>query len=160
YMFRVVFIAFFGHGDAHSPETRHDQTAGHVHDAPAVMTIPLWILAVLAMVIGIGFAVAHPAENTEAPIWLTALAVTAAGAGIVLGWMTYQRRVVDPRALSNAFAWIRDAAVERFWLDELFLVIYSRIILGGSRIIGWIDRYVVDGIVNLLSALTLWLGDH
>jgi NADH-quinone oxidoreductase subunit L len=160
YMFRVVFIAFFGQGAAHSSAAGHDPGASHVHDAPAVMTIPLWILAVLAVAIGLGFTVSHPAEDVEVPAWLTALAVTAAVAGIALAWLTYQRRSVDPRVLSNAFAWIRDAAVERFWLDELFLVIYRRVILRGSRLVGWIDRYVVDGIVNLLSAWTLWLGDH
>src|SRR5713226_4498139 len=56
YMFRVVFVAFMGapagsaaHG---SGPAGHD--AAHAHDAPAIMTVPLWILALLAMVIGIG----------------------------------------------------------------------------------------------------------
>ncbi len=47
YMFRVVFIAFFG---AAAPRRRrtaaaHEHGATHAHDAPALMTIPLWILA-------------------------------------------------------------------------------------------------------------------
>ena len=32
--------------------------------------------------------------------------------------------------------------------------------LGFSRLIGWIDRYIVDGIVNVLSAWTLRFGDE
>ena len=31
--------------------------------------------------------------------------------------------------------------------------------LGFSRLIGWIDRYVVDGVLNVLSAWTLSAGD-
>src|SRR6266508_1067762 len=58
YMFRVVFIAFFG-APAHAV-AGHGHAGGHVHDAPAVMTVPLWILAGLAMALGIGFAITHP----------------------------------------------------------------------------------------------------
>jgi NADH-quinone oxidoreductase subunit L len=158
YMFRVVFIAFFG-SPARVPSARGHAEA-HAHDAPAVMTIPLWILAGLAMVIGIGFAVTHPKTELEAPAWLTTTAVGVAVAGIVLAWLTYQRRVVDPLRLSSAVGWIRDAAVQRFWLDDLFIGVYRDVILGSSRLIGWIDRYVVDGIVNLLSAWTLRFGDR
>ena len=78
----------------------------------------------------------------------------------MLAWLTYQRRAVDAQKLSDAFGLIRDAAIRRFWLDDLFEGIYRRIILGFSWIIGWIDRYLVDGIVNLLSAWTLWFGDR
>jgi NADH-quinone oxidoreductase subunit L len=157
YMFRVVFIAFFGtlaHAGAHG----HDP--GHAHDAPALMTIPLWILAAFAMAIGIGFSVTHPRAEFEAPGFITPLAVTVGVAGIVLAWLTYQRGVVDPGKLSDAFALIRDAAIRRFWLDDLFAGLYRGVILGFSRIVGWIDRYVVDGIVNVLSAWTLTFGDR
>jgi NADH-quinone oxidoreductase subunit L len=155
YMFRVIFIAFAGAPAAPS----HGHGAGHAHDAPAVMTLPLWILAVLAMAIGIGFAVKHPEPEFHAPTWLTPLAVAVGVGGIALAWLTYQRRAIDAQRLSNAFALVRDAAMEKFWLDDLFIGIYRDVILRFSRIIGWIDRYLVDGIVNLLSAWTLRFGD-
>jgi NADH-quinone oxidoreductase subunit L len=81
-------------------------------------------------------------------------------AGIILAWLTYQRRAVDAQKLSDAFALIRDAALRRYWLDDLFAGVYRGIILGFSRIVGWIDRYLVDGIVNVLSAWTLSFGDR
>src|SRR4029450_8279325 len=53
YMFRVVFIAFLG-APAHADHGAHGAPhGGHAHDAPAIMTVPLWVLAALAMVIGI-----------------------------------------------------------------------------------------------------------
>jgi NADH-quinone oxidoreductase subunit L len=155
YMFRVIFITFAGAPAAPS----HGHGAGHAHDAPAVMTLPLWILAVLAMAIGIGFAVKHPEAEFHAPGWLTGVAVAVAVGGIALAWLTYQKRAIDAQRLSNAFALIRDAAMQKFWLDDLFIGIYRDVILRFSRIIGWIDRYLVDGIVNLLSAWTLRFGD-
>jgi NADH-quinone oxidoreductase subunit L len=158
YMFRVVFIAFFGAPAAgHAGE--HGHGADHAHDAPAIMTIPLWILAALAMVIGVGFAVSHPRAEFEAPGWITPLAVTVAVAGILLAWLTYQRRAIDAEALARVFGAVRFAAIRRFWLDDLFTGIYGGLVLGISRVVGWIDRYLVDGIVNLFSAWTLWLGD-
>ncbi len=123
------------------------------------MTIPLWILAAMAMAMGIGFAVAHPKAEFEAPGWITPFAVAVAVGGIVLAWLTYQRRAVDPDTLARAFGVIRYAALRRFWLDDVFTAIYARVVLGFARLIGWIDRYLVDGIVNLFSAWTLWFGD-
>jgi NADH-quinone oxidoreductase subunit L len=155
YMFRVIFIAFAGAPAAHS----HGYGSGHAHDAPAVMTLPLWILAALAMAIGIGFAVKHPEAEFHAPAWLTPLAVAVGVGGIALAWLTYQKRAIDSQRLSDAFSLIRDAAMQKFWLDDLFIGLYRDVLLRFSRIIGWIDRYLVDGIVNLLSAWTLRFGD-
>jgi NADH-quinone oxidoreductase subunit L len=151
YMFRVVFIAFFG-APAHG---------GHAHDAPAVMTVPLWILAALAMVIGIGLPRVWNVEPELAPpVWLTGAAVAVAVAGIALAWLVYGRRLISAAWLSRRFAVIGEAAEERFWLDDAFALVYRQGILGLSRIVGWVDRYIVDGTLNVLSAWTLTLGDR
>ncbi len=161
YMFRVIFITFFagpvpaGHAPGPGPAA-----GDHVHDPPAVMAIPLWILALLAMTIGTWFALTHPEAEFVAPGWITPLAIALSVGGILLAWLVYQRRAIDAERLAGAFALVREAAVESFWLDELFAVIYRRLILGVSWIVGWIDRYLVDGIVNLLSAWTLGFGDR
>ena len=36
---------------------------------------------------------------------------------------------------------------------------YKRQLLGLARIIGWVDRYIVDGVLNVISAWTLDGGD-
>src|SRR5262245_10501812 len=154
YMFRVVFIAFFGV----APRAGHPDN--HAHDGPAVMMVPLWILAWLAMALGIGFAVAHPRVEFESPGWITPLAIVIALGGIGLAWLTYERRTVDARTFTRLFAPIYQAALRRFWLDDVFQGIYDRAVLGFSRLVGWIDRYLVDGIVNVLSAWTLRAGDR
>ena len=46
YMFRLVFLAFFGEGRM-DEETKH-----HIHESPKIMTIPLLVLAVLSVVGG------------------------------------------------------------------------------------------------------------
>jgi NADH-quinone oxidoreductase subunit L len=163
YMFRVVFLAFFGHPAA-IPATSHGQGEGHgaehLHDAPAVMMGPLWLLALLSVGIGVFFTLHHPPAEFARPGWLMPLAVLVAVAGIVLAWLVYQARAISADTLATAFGPIRHAALARFWLDDLFEGLYRGAILGFSRVIGWLDRYVVDGIVNLLSAWTLEAGDR
>jgi NADH-quinone oxidoreductase subunit L len=158
YMFRVVFIAFLGEPAA--PEPHGGAHAGHAHDAPVVMGLPLWILAALAMVIGVGSLLWHPEAEFTPPTWLTPLAVGVAVGGIALAWLVYARRLISAEWLYQRFAVVAEAAVERFWLDDLFALIYRRGILGLARIVGWVDRYIVDGVLNVVSAGTLTLGDR
>jgi NADH-quinone oxidoreductase subunit L len=205
YMFRVVFLAFFGvpapvvgvahaqvghgtvgpastpprvaHAHLHNEavvEGAHVHEAPHAHEPPATMLLPLWVLALMTMAVGVyttlggaataGFFVGgeHAAANAEAlpPGWLTPAAVGAGLAGIVLAWLTYQTRTVNAASLAAAFGPIRSAAIKKFWMDDLFEGIYGIVLLGFSRIVGWIDRYIVDGVLNLLSDWTVQAGDE
>ena len=155
YMFRVVFLVFFADrhpaSDARSPR--------HAHDARAVMTVPLWILALLAMAIGIIFTMRPPEAEVHAPAWAAPLAIAMALGGILLAWLTYQRRAISADTLAAIFAPIRRAALAKFWLDDLYAAIYRSVLLAFSRGVGWIDRYLVDGVLNVVSAWTLDGGD-
>jgi NADH-quinone oxidoreductase subunit L len=149
YMFRVVFVAFFGHAHA----------GGHPHEAPWLMRGPLWLLAVLTLVVGIGLALGGGEAHGEAPGWLPPLSVGLAAGGFVLAWAMYQRGAISPARVAAALAPLDYLARRRYGLDELYSGLYRGIILGFSRLIGWIDRYFVDGILNALTALTLRAGD-
>jgi NADH:ubiquinone oxidoreductase subunit 5 (subunit L)/multisubunit Na+/H+ antiporter MnhA subunit len=87
------------------------------------------------------------------------VAVGTAVAGVLLAWLTYQRRAIDAARLASAFGPVRNAALKRFWVDDLFEAAYGIILLGLARAVGWIDRYVVDGVLNVVSAWTLTSGD-
>jgi NADH-quinone oxidoreductase subunit L len=155
YMFRVVFITFFG-----APALAHDAHDHHVHDAPPFMAAPLWILALLAVGVGILFAFWHPRAEFEELGWLTPTAVVVALAGIAFAYLVYQRRAISADTLATIFAPIRAAALQRFWIDDIFAFIYRGPMLGLARLVGWVDRYLVDGILNVLSAWTLTAGDR
>ena len=157
YMFRVVFLAFYGTPPAHD---------AHPHDPPMAMALPLWVLAALSLGVGLYFTVAGPALpfgpaelEFESPAWLMPLAVGSAIGGILLAWLTYQRRAIDAGALAGAFGPIRYAALKRFWIDDVFEGAYGVVLLGFSRAVGWFDRYVIDGLLNVVSSWTLASGD-
>jgi NADH-quinone oxidoreductase subunit L len=173
YMFRVVFLAFFGAPTAadvdpahteHSHDVSHNagrpgHGAAHAHDAPLPMTGPLWVLALIAMAIGLFFAVRPPHAEFQAAGWITPAAVGVAVSGILLAWLTYQRRAISADALASLFGPIRRAALARFWLDDIYVAAYRHVLLAFSRVVGWVDRYVVDGVLNVVSAWTLDGGD-
>jgi NADH-quinone oxidoreductase subunit L len=147
YMFRVVFIAFFGRAHA----------ADHLHDAPVLMAVPLWILAVLTA--GLGLYLAAGGGEHHGPGWLPVLSLGLAAGGIALAWATYARGLVSADRLAALFRPIDFLARRRYGLDALYTGLYGGFILGFSRLVGWVDRYVVDGVLNVLSAWTLTGGD-
>ena len=149
YMFRVVFVAFFGRAHA----------GGHPHEAPWLMRGPLWLLAILTLAVGIRLALGGGEAHEEAPGWLPPLSVGLATVGFVLAWAMYQRGAVDPARVAAVLRPLDYLARRRYGLDGLYAGVYRGIILGLSRLIGWIDRYLVDGILNALTALTLRAGD-
>jgi NADH-quinone oxidoreductase subunit L len=179
YMFRVVFLVFFGtppatasaHGATAPTHAGHHESAhhgAHEHDPPAPMLLPLWILALLSLAVGIYSTFIGPglvaapegaAEHT-APGWLTPAAVGVAVAGIALAWLTYQRRTINAASLASMFGPIRHAALAKFWIDDLFEGVLAAGILAFSRLVGWVDRYIVDGVLNVVSVWTVTTGDE
>jgi NADH-quinone oxidoreductase subunit L len=160
YMFRAIILAFFG--------SRH--AAGHPHDPPFVMAAPLWILAALSVGAGVlatrwlGLSLAEfVARDAQAPLphgpgWLMPVSVGLAVAGILGAWLTYQREAVSAAALRQALGPLARAAEEGYGLDAVYGAVYRRVLLGLARVVGWIDRYLVDGLVNVASAWTLQAG--
>jgi NADH-quinone oxidoreductase subunit L len=196
YMFRVVFLAFFGTPAVHNvpvvsgfspisggpPKGGHYETdvvsgfnrtgshGAHEHDPPPPMLLPLWLLALLSLAVGIYSTVSGQgllleageagAAEHAAPGWLTPAAVGVAIAGIALAWLTYQRGTISASTLASLFGPIRRAALKKFWIDDLFEGVVATAALAFSSLIGWIDRYLVDGVLNVVSAWTVTTGDE
>jgi NADH-quinone oxidoreductase subunit L len=150
YMFRVVFIVFFGHG--------HPAGDAHPHDPPWLMRGPLWLLAALTVVLGLWFAIGGTGEH-HPPAWLTVLSLALAGAGILLAWAMYGVRTLPTEVVRRPLAMFDFLARRRYFLDAIYTGIYRGLVLGFSRVVGWTDRYLVDGLLNVCSAWTLRAGD-
>ena len=150
YMFRVVFLAFFA----------RPHHAGHAHHVvPGLMDWVCRLLAALTLALGLRAAF-FGGHHAEGPPWLPWLSLGLAGAGIALAWAMYQRGVVDPARMAAVVRPIDWMARRRYGLDAVFAGLYRGGLLAFSRLIGWIDRYLVDGVLNALSAWTLRAGDR
>jgi NADH-quinone oxidoreductase subunit L len=143
YMSRLFFLAFTG-------VPRGTATA---HESPAVMTVPLVMLAVLAA--GLGFAgvpafldpLARPAGLD---IGTLLLSNGLAAAGILVAFFAFgprRRAQTEPRRPGPVYSLLAN----KFYIDELYLFLIRGLYFTLTAAVAWFDRHVVDGMVNLVG---------
>lgn len=156
YMTRLLVVVFLNR-----PAREHADAVAHAHEAPAVMTIPLLLLAVPSVFAGWGFVARFFALGEEAPVtpgeqahhaWgVMLLAILVFVAGVVAAFVLYRNRTRDP---------VRVALLQhKFYFDEFygFLVRVTQDAL--ARASAWFDRWVIDGLgVRGLSGATFGAG--
>ncbi|RAV17362.1 NADH-quinone oxidoreductase subunit L [Paenibacillus contaminans] len=159
YMSRLFFLVFTG-------KKRSDYEP---HESPASMTLPLIILAVLA--VGAGF-VFMPELNPWLGEWLTdgkaaeehinwvvvILSNAAAILGILLGWAIFAKGSISRELVSKPMPWLVTLLNRKYYIDE----IYQTIIVKPLRAIGFalnaVDDFIIDGIVRLTATGVVSLG--
>ena len=161
YTFRLVFLAFFG-GPRMPKEVAH-----HIHESPAVMTIPLIVLAVLTVVAGLavgipssqGTAFAHflapvlPLEESEhsagVAFSLLVLSAVVAIAGVALAWMVYGRTPVRAASIGVARNPLHKILIDKYYVDEIYDALFVKPIYQLSLWLARVfDPRVIDGLVN------------
>jgi len=148
YMGRVLVRTFWG-----APSEK----AAHAHEGGLTMTGPLVVLAVPSLAAGFGGAWLARSVNAEYEVHLLSLTPVLASllalSGLVAAVLVYGRGVRLPGValLEKADAF---GAVDRFWAFG-----YSAVLMGFARLFGWIDRYLVDGLINFIGWGTLETGD-
>ncbi len=155
YMFRAVFLVFFGrpHADVH----------GHAEvQVPWLMDAVCRLLGALTLGLGVWLALAEGGDDGAGHAWLPWLSLGLAAGGFLVAWAAYQRGALPPARLEAAFPMsvIGPLARRRYGLDALWAGLYRGVLLVLSRLVGWVDRYLVDGVLNVLSAWTLRAGDR
>jgi NADH-quinone oxidoreductase subunit L len=213
YMFRLYFLVFHGsfkgwkivpgwkdphaghghdkHGhDAHGHDAHGHHHSGAIdgpepHESPWPMTVPLIVLAALA-VFG-GFLNAVPLHITPLEHWLEPLfhsmvdesrlhnadpdhalmvpllfpGIAAFVVGTGIAWFVYYKRNGAPaRALAERFPALHRLLVDKWRIDELYdeLVVGSLEALADASV--WFDKWVVDGIIARLTALLVTVWGH
>jgi NADH-quinone oxidoreductase subunit L len=178
YMFRLLFMTFFGdyrgaqvdeHGRAHATHGHDEHGHGEPHESPMVMLVPLMILALLSVVgglVGIGnrfehfldpvFSSGAAAENAgEATSKLTeyvlmGISVGAAFLGLILAYLLYISKPYLPQKIAEGLNGFYTAVVNKYYVDELYAKVFVKPLVDGSTSILWqgVDRKVIDDTVN------------
>jgi NADH-quinone oxidoreductase subunit L len=167
YMFRQLFMVFFGdcRADHHTQE--------HLHESPRVMTMPLVILAVGALLAGWiglpavfgGSLFAHWLEpvivhgehhgSHALELGLMAVSVSVAAAGAFLAYLMYYRGALLPDRFANlAGGFFYRVFHNKWYLDEIYQAVFVNGTLLLARFWSAFDHYIVDGIVNGTASLT------
>lgn len=144
YMFRVIFVVFWG----------RSKPGGHPHESPSIMTLPMWLLAILSVIAGfpkewfMSFLGEHVTVGAGS---LPFISLLLAGCGILLAYILYQREAVSPEKIRTSISPIYGLLRRKYFMDDIYEFLYRNGLLLISTLAGWFDRYIVDGFVNLVS---------
>ena len=166
YMFRLLFLAFFGEFRGTAAQQQH------LHESPASMTLPLIVLALLAAGGGLlgaplltgghhylaeylapiftysqrllpaAFA-AEPDHSTE--LMLMGLSVAAGLLGIILAYVFYVARAQRPAADGAPRSAPASLVYHKYYIDELYDNLFTRPVMALSS---GLYKFVENGIIN------------
>ncbi len=186
YMTRQVYYVFGGKLRLSQTHSGTDHASAHAsatpHESPAVMTIPLTILAAFALLLGFigtpawpwfqsflgGQRVAlHLAAFSEPgllPVMLSSSLIVLLG--LALGWWFYGRKPIANADAPDAFGRLQPHAFavlgHAFYVDAFYAATLLRLNAAWSRICDWLDRWVWNGVVQTVSYTVLafaWLDN-
>ena len=174
YIFRLIFLTFFG------PPRLEGEAKKHIHESPGIMTVPLMVLAGLAVLAGyVGLPSvfgsgldrffsflepvfgpgreSHLGRGTE---WLLILSsVAAVVAGLCLAFLLYRKSPHIPEAIVRRFPRLYRLVHNNYYVDEAYgAVIVNPLFKGSDSIYRNFDLKVIDGAVNGSAAAAAFLG--
>lgn len=177
YMFRLLFLTFHGKSRL-TPELEK-----HAHESPNKMTVPLIILAVLAVIGGyVGIphllgggnriekflepSFGHASKAVEAhhsggvELLMMIISVLIALGGVYLAYTFYIKKTELPKKLAERYRSIYTLIYNKYYVDE----IYNAVIVQPLKffaIICWrfFDVIVIDGSANGLAKLVGLIGN-
>ena len=145
YTGRLVCLTFLGESRV-SPEAAH-----HLHESPPVMTVPLAVLAVGAVVGGflpVPALLGHTGEGGP-PLALMALATGLAAGGLWLAYQLYVVRPDVPEAIAARLGGFYGLVRDKFRVDELYDALVVRPLFAAADVgARGIDPKLIDGVVN------------
>lgn len=82
------------------------------------------------------------------------LSLTLAGLGILLAFLLYQWKKIDPDKLAERFKALYKFSLNKWYIDEIYHATVIPGALGWGKMLSWFDTHIVDGIVNGTSTVT------
>ncbi len=149
-MVRVFRLVFLGKPQ---PKTRRTPEVGWL------MAVPMVTLSVIVLLVPVmmwRMAMLPPLDyfTVEAVVLLVASGLLGAGLGLYLplnrAWS---------RSSMAALRVVQDLLGNDFYTEKLYEVTVVRLVSQLSNLSNWMDRYVIDGAVNLVGAASLLTGE-
>ncbi|PLR85457.1 NADH-quinone oxidoreductase subunit L [Bacillus sp. V33-4] len=164
YMFRLFFMVFSG-------EARSDM--GKVHESPAVMTFPMIVLGVLAVVAGYvntpwfgtflgdwltkgNEALGH--GHIEGPAWIMIVATVVSLLGILLAWLIYGKGSLSREVFSSRMPMAYNILYNKYYIDEFYQLAFVNGAKSISYFLRYIEEFLVEGIIKGITTFVQALG--
>ncbi len=160
YVFRMIFLTFSG-----QPRSPH----AHQHESPAVMTVPLMVLAGFSALIGfVGapwwgnpfhhFVRFEAAEGASFDPTLALLSTVVGLAGIFTAAAVYRWQWIPSSSLRRAAGPLYVLLVRKYYWDEFYQWAVVRPVVWIARRLRAFDVYIIDGAVNAVGIVFVWLA--
>ena len=157
YMFRLYFLVFTGEA-----KMKED-----VHESPRIMTYPMIVLGVLAVVAGyintpwfgtflgdwLTKDVAFKAREVHGPVWIMIVATLVSFAGIALAYFIYGKKSISRDWAGGEETTLYNLLKEKYYVDELYNMTVIPITKGISHVLRLFEVYVVEGVAVLVGSL-------
>jgi NADH-quinone oxidoreductase subunit L len=178
YMYRLVYLTFYGQFRG-----THEQEH-HLHESPASMTGPLWILAILSLFGGLLSLPHHIWHGWSLSSWLhpiipevagthreihiefsTELIIAAVSTAIaILGWLMArslykEKQLASDAAFAQRAPGLARALENKWYVDELYAAVIVRPLAGISRFFWKGVDAVIDGIAAMLGYVVRGMGE-
>lgn len=160
YMFRLFFKVFTGeYRGEHEPK-----------ENGKLMTVPLSILAGLAILAGfvntpLGFGLesfltegVHVGPQAHGETWLIFVSILIAALGIGLAYVMYYKKSINSESLADSMRGGYKLLLNKYYIDELYEKALVGPIVGIAKVLYEMDRFFIDGIVNLVGKVTRGSG--
>ncbi|QKK28553.1 NADH-quinone oxidoreductase subunit L [Rhizobium indicum] len=175
YSWRLIFMTFFG-----KPRASHE-VMHHVHESPQVMLVPLYLLAIGAVLAGVIFegrfygeeyaefwkgALFTGTENElveefhHVPALVALSPFIAMVLGFVTAWYMYIRSPQTPRILAQQHRVLYQFLLNKWYFDEVYDFLFVRSAKALGRFlwkkgdVGVIDTYGPNGVAARVVAVT------
>ncbi|OBK25849.1 NADH-quinone oxidoreductase subunit L [Mycobacterium asiaticum] len=166
YMTRVMLMTFFG--------KKRWAPSSHPHEAPALMTWPMILLAVGSVFSGGLFAIggtlahwlepvvgAHEESAHAVPAWIsTSLALAVVVVGIAVAYRMYGGKAEIPRVAPAGVSVLTTAARADAYGDAFNEEVFMRPGAQLTKTLVDVDNAGVDGSVNGMAALVSWTSNR
>ncbi len=154
YMFRLYFNIFWG------KEKEYD-SHHKPHESPALMTVPLIILAIFSVFTGLlpfpefvsADRIGFHGHIEWISVALPSIAVALIGIGIA--FVLYAKGSEKPAQIAKSLGGFYTATVNKFYLDEVWMFITKSVIFRLiCEPIKWFDRHIIDATMDGLAWTT------
>jgi NAD(P)H-quinone oxidoreductase subunit 5 len=78
--------------------------------------------------------------------------------GVLMG-ATVELQKSKSRSIQKPIRVVQDVLAFDFYIDKLYLLTVVAVVGGLSRVMAWFDRYIVDGVVNVVGLASVMGGE-
>jgi NAD(P)H-quinone oxidoreductase subunit 5 len=146
-LYRLVFLG--------SPQ----QKTRRAPEVPWTMAVPMVSLAIVTLLAPVILKRLHILPDLLYLNWTAVILIVGSGTlGVLLG-ATVSLNRTWARPVQIPLKFVQDLLAYDFYVDRLYDVTVVWFVSYVSRLNAWIDRYVVDGFVNLVGLASIFSGE-